>query len=402
MPKKNGANAKKVAKSAKTNRPRAQVARVDNRGVASVGVNASGVVRTPATDNTRIESRTEYVGSVTAQTGPGGIGFSVPVQAGTATYSWLKRVARMYEFYRFRSFRVHYRTNCSALSVGTITIGIDYDADDPAPTSRVALSDYAGAASASVRESFHMSMTQPALELGAAKFRTVRSTAYLNSDNELKLFDFGRVYVWISNCSAEDATAGALMGDIYIEYVCEFRVPAIGAVNTQADWFRVANTSMQNGTQFFGPTSVDFNNPRSSGFDMRYTYGTLPVAHLLVGGGKYRLYFFAAGEYYVRQEIRSGSGLDDAAQLFAKLGASVYGKKDFGSAVYNPGQTMELLSSGDSSVALATYQVWEHLIQVTATGGDCWVEYTSDNIVPLTAATLHVMNYPFNQTQFAD
>ena len=63
---------------------------------------------------------------------------SYPIQPGmSSSFPWLSRLAANFESYKFESLSYHVTTMSSTATRGTLGVAIDYDASDPAPTTKV-------------------------------------------------------------------------------------------------------------------------------------------------------------------------------------------------------------------------------------------------------------------------
>lgn len=60
-------------------------------------------------------------------------------------FPWLSRIATAYEKYKFKKFKVHYTPNTGTSANGNISMAIDFDVSDDAPTSLVELMSFDGA-----------------------------------------------------------------------------------------------------------------------------------------------------------------------------------------------------------------------------------------------------------------
>jgi hypothetical protein len=95
-------------------------------------------------------------------------------------------------------------------------LGVDFDASDDPPASKVALMSYKGAESVSVWDSCEVQCA-PADLVKMAKERYVRLGS---TTDDIKTFDVGNLHVATQGCA--DAS---VIGELYVSYDVEFRTP---------------------------------------------------------------------------------------------------------------------------------------------------------------------------------
>jgi len=170
---------------------------------------------------TRVAHR-EYLGDVV-----GSVGFAiaktVPINPGlSASFPWLSNIARQYESYYVRSMTFEYETQESTATAGTVMLAVDYDAADPAPTSKMQLLSYKGAVRTPgwAPMKFHCTMPEMVVH-GAGKY--VRYVT-LAPGLDIKMYDVGNLYL------ATQGFAGpTVAGELYVSYVIDFMTPQLEA-----------------------------------------------------------------------------------------------------------------------------------------------------------------------------
>lgn len=135
-----------------------------------------------------------------------------PIQPGVSgTFPWLSQIAPRFEKYRFNSLKFCFETEAPTSLGGSLILTVDYDASDPAPTSKVQAMAYKNAVrSAPWEECCHMSAKE---DLSQQKAYFVRTAAAPNG-TDVKLYDVGNLFA----CSQNIVTGGATLGELYVEY----------------------------------------------------------------------------------------------------------------------------------------------------------------------------------------
>jgi hypothetical protein len=128
-----------------------------------------------------------------------------------ASFPWLSRVATNYESYVFNSLRFCYETEAPSSLGGTLVMALDYDASDPAPTTKQqAMSYRSSVRSAPWSACCHTSLAE---DLHKAKTNFIRIGAQ-PANTDIKTYDIGNLYV----ISQGVGTSGATLGELYVEY----------------------------------------------------------------------------------------------------------------------------------------------------------------------------------------
>lgn len=135
------------------------------------------------------------------------------------SFPWLSSVANQYESYRFVKLAFFFETEVSTATAGSIMLGVDYDASDPAPVSKVQLMDYRG----SVRCPTWSECALHCLpeDLHKQKSHFVRSGA-LSANQDVKLYDVANFWP-----SAIGQAVTSSVGELYVEYDVELYTPQL-------------------------------------------------------------------------------------------------------------------------------------------------------------------------------
>lgn len=184
--------------------------------------------RTPRLEtrgSTIVVRHTEYVADISA---PNAAFNVVPysINPGLNTlFPWLSSIASNYESYKFRSLRFKYKPICPTTTPGKVMLGVDYDASDNAPTTKMQLNSYESTQSASVWDS----VTQTSTTANLLKFGTQRYIRVTTNPagTDVKTYDIGRLYVASSNTPATNT----VLGELYAEYEVELLTPQLISAN---------------------------------------------------------------------------------------------------------------------------------------------------------------------------
>ncbi len=190
-----------------------------------------------------------------------------PVNPGMiATFPWLASIANNWDSYLFRRLEFSYETACSTVTPGSVMLAIDFDAADPAPTSKLALMTYENA----VRSSSWQECCYDARVSNLHKFGIQRFTrqSALATNLDIKTYDVGNLFI---------ATSGQAdtspIGELYVDYVVELYTPQINA-SLLAPASKVVSGGTVSSAAPFGTAPVVTGAP----LDMTATSITFPEA----------------------------------------------------------------------------------------------------------------------------
>lgn len=128
--------------------------------------------------------------------------------------------------YRFHRLAFKFVSKCPTSFTGAITLAIDYDALDPAPSDRQTLLSYAGAVTATMWQGLQYAVRPDKLGL----FAQQRYTRLGNqSDLDLKTYDLGNLFVHMEDIYTH--TGAIPIGDLFVEYDIELFTPQLRSAN---------------------------------------------------------------------------------------------------------------------------------------------------------------------------
>jgi hypothetical protein len=176
------------------------------------------------------ENDMEYIGEVVSNS----TGFSVvnqyacnPGQA--ATFPWLAKKALLYEKYEFKSLDFIYKPEVTQFAslgtTGKVILSFDYDASDPAPSSKQNAEDTDPSADGMPYEEICLTLKPREMHKNSdAKF--VRPGS-LPGGSDIKTYDCGNFFVSISGIEANSGT----LGELWVRYNCVLSVPVLESTN---------------------------------------------------------------------------------------------------------------------------------------------------------------------------
>lgn len=223
----NNGNARRVPKSRKQNKSK-RVQKPLGRSVKVTAPVAQGRIAvmsrpriTSAPNGDIVIRHREYIREIA-----GSVAFSTysnsinPGQPGT--FPWLSTVARSYESYKFESLQFRFETEAPSTASGSIVLAVDYDGNDPAPTSKTQAMAYRSSVRCQPWSSCdHTSLRE---DLNKRSSYYVRSGS-LAANQDVVLYDVGQLYV----CRQGQADA-AIVGELYADYTVKLMTPQIGNV----------------------------------------------------------------------------------------------------------------------------------------------------------------------------
>lgn len=145
---------------------------------------------------------------------------SYAINPGNSTmFPWLCGIAKNYESYTFISLRFRYKTCCPALMPGSVALAVDYDANDPAPTTKQAMYSYHGLVNSPQWRDATLRCEPANMNKVAKRFVVIDGSYDPNPD--VRLTDVGNLLVGSFSESAVDGQAG----ELWVEYEIEFHTP---------------------------------------------------------------------------------------------------------------------------------------------------------------------------------
>jgi len=200
---------------------------------------------------TTIIRHREFLADVNGSTAFNALTFAInPGLVGT--FPWLASIANNWDSYLFRKLDFSYETACSSITPGSVMMSIDFDAADPAPTSKLQLMTYDNAVrSASWQEARYDATVQNLHKFGIQRF--TRSKA-LAANLDIKTYDVGNLFLATSG-----QATNAPIGELYVDYVVELFTPQINVetlIDEGGQGKVVATTGLNVTTAIFGTAAI--------------------------------------------------------------------------------------------------------------------------------------------------
>jgi len=164
----------------------------------------------------------EYIAELAGSVGFSTVSFSI--NPGLITlFTWLATLASQFESYIFRNLRIYYETEKPTSAAGGVQIAIDFNAADPAPTTKSALMAIHNAVRSAIwQEMCYEADSKDLLKFGVQRF--IR-TAALAANLDIKTYDLGNII--IGTMGMADTSS---VGELYIEYDVELHTPQLNAL----------------------------------------------------------------------------------------------------------------------------------------------------------------------------
>jgi hypothetical protein len=202
------------------------------------------------------------------------------------TFPWLSQISNTHQKYRFTSLKFTYVPLIGTDQPGRITLVYAVDPLDPTPESKQELFQYPTSSETTVWTSNTIVIQQQPEPL------FTRASYVANTD--LKTYDFGQVFVGISN-----TTSTGVIGELFVEYTIELITPKPS--HCPASTLYITGTDLNVHRQFEGP---DPNNTNYKVFFPGGTwYGAVNQAE-----DEDAIYFETTGTFLVAQTINAPSG----------------------------------------------------------------------------------------------
>lgn len=135
------------------------------------------------------------------------------------TFTWLSKLARNYESYKFHFLDFVFRTSTSTATAGRVMLIPDYDAADAAPTSKSqALSYRSAVGSETWAQELRLRATLQ--DLQKLKTHYVRSLINLPANLDIKTYDVMNLFLCTQGMSGTTD-----VGELYVEYDVELMTP---------------------------------------------------------------------------------------------------------------------------------------------------------------------------------
>lgn len=232
--------------------------------------------------STRIQRR-EFIGKITRNpTAAYELLYQLPINPGMAvTFPWLSTQAQGWEQYCFNSLRFEYVPRCSSNTSGSLTMGPDYDANDPAPSSSPVLADYQDAKELSCWAPLNVPLDRGAL-MTPSKRKFIRSGPKPLED--IKTYDCGNFFITADGISSVTQEWGSL----FVEYDVTFYVPCLeGGSNALVTAPSQASRFNRNGSYTVLTGVASTLSWNAANFNALAVGGVLPTTDLIPLNGAY-------------------------------------------------------------------------------------------------------------------
>jgi len=217
---------KQKSRSSKT--AKKQVSRVSKPLPASYAITRTNAQRPTvrSTNGSTIVSHTEYVADIVTDANDGSLFYTTqfPINPGmSTTFPWLSTIAPSFESYRFRSLMFRYEPTVPTSTQGVVSLAVDFDAADSAPTTKMDfMSNHRAVRSSAFSTAVYQTDMKDAETMTSRKFVRFAS---LPSNRDIKTYDLGNLFV--ATADFLSTFAGASAGELYVSYVVELYTPQL-------------------------------------------------------------------------------------------------------------------------------------------------------------------------------
>lgn len=309
------ATVRRQAVSQVVNQPR----RRRNRQRRRAALNGDGIVGIGNTrgqsmgKNTMIVSESEFVAAVTVANQPNFNNVAYAINPGNSTlFPWLATIASRFEKYTFTRLNFVYKKEVSefntAGSAGKVMMSVDFDAADPAPTSKQQIEDTVPHADAMPSQSFALNLNSSDLAHPNTIARYVR-VGGLPGAADIKTYDVGNF-----NIATQGITQNVEIGELHVNYTVKFEKPVLEATAAPANLSVSAYSAT--GGEAGGATTVPYQAQMAT--VITNGLGAVNTAGSIV---------LAAGNYLIDAEARfhnsAGANLTDVRLALQKNGGGI-------------------------------------------------------------------------------
>jgi hypothetical protein len=313
----------------KARRFRARAARQRNRGGGTRRNPMAGNVF-PAGNNSRPKrtcfvENDEYIGEILGSNSTTPVIATFPVNPGQSkTFPWLSEQALQWEKYHFDYLEFYYKPEVSGFATegqsGKVVFMMDYDASDPAPTTKQEMEDTDPHVDGMPYEDIMLSL-DPYEMFTDSDAKYVRPFG-LPGGADIKTYDCGNFNVATINNGGTNA-----VGELHVRYGVSFSVPILEATksnapaNNQVAWFQ--STGSEAGAANSTPYTMLFAVDTTNGIGAVNTAGSivLPAGNYLIDVDVVGTQSIAADALAVEVDIQLG-------------GMSILGNGNHGGSLY--------------------------------------------------------------------
>jgi len=152
--------------------------------------------------------------------------FHFPLNPGMkTTFPWLFPQAPSYETFKFKRLSFEWVPACPTDTAGVVTMAVDFDPVDPAPSSIVGFANYQGAVRGDVWAP-HICKANLHDSRNPGEYRFVRTELSAEAVQDIALYDLGNLFLSITGID-DDLGETRGLGALYVDYEIEFKTPQI-------------------------------------------------------------------------------------------------------------------------------------------------------------------------------
>lgn len=201
----------------------------------------------------------------------------VPIQPGLgSSFPWLNSIAQQYSQYIIHGMIFEFKStssdalNSTNTALGSVNMAVQYNANDADPLNKQQMENLAFSTSDKPSHSFMMGV-ECAYNQTQQPILNVRVGGTLASNNDLRFFDLGNMYIAVSGMQAANVT----IGELYVTYQIEFMKERMGNSPDLVAHFQLGG-AINNAAIFGTPTLSSTSNFRGIVLDNATATVTFP------------------------------------------------------------------------------------------------------------------------------
>lgn len=160
----------------------------------------------------------EFIGDVA-----GSVAFATttsPVNPGLpSSFPWLSQIAPNYESYLFEQLDFEYQNSVGSNTAGVVMLGVDYDASDPPPISKLQFASYQDYNREAPWKPFEQKNRRPNLQKRKSYYVRIGN---LSANQDIKLYDTGNLFV-----GTQGMSGATNVGELYVKYRVRLMTPQL-------------------------------------------------------------------------------------------------------------------------------------------------------------------------------
>lgn len=181
-------------------------------------------------------------------------------------FTWLSAIATRFEMYRFKTLKFHFKTSAPTTLGGYAILAFDFDVYDGSPT-KASMLTWKYCQKSSVWQNITLDVS-PDSRMSTWRYCQTGGSP----TGDMRLDDLGSLQVLI-NC--DDAIK--YVGEIYVEYTCEFRQPSYKLPPVYS--MKATHSAWSTSNDFFGPAAGA--NPAAS-FEGNVPYQVVSPSSIII------------------------------------------------------------------------------------------------------------------------